>query len=255
MDPILDVTAPCFCTYVFTADDVKKKSKFLENARSLFFPSDKNMRLQEKAGRLSELPAYHSKRRKRKYFLSATAESINVEAPLKHATYLAFERMTIPRSGCNTGERGTRPDCIPAASAASPSVCPTFLRRSRWRLFGQPVDRADGRWNTGATNSTIQYYNPGNGNIPPAQVQSSDSATYQARYARPVRPLSFPLYLASPLDIPGVSLSTGRCLYRPPPPRVPFARFPLAGPTLPAAAFRLRSIAFRLGSTSPSDYI
>lgn len=70
-------------------------------------------------------------------------------------------------------------------TAAAPTVhpvCPTFLRSKPvaaiWtacRPRRRPVKH------TGATNSTIQYYNPGNGNIPPAQVQRSDSATYQPR--------------------------------------------------------------------------
>lgn len=50
-------------------------------------------------------------------------------------------------------------------------------------VFGQAVERADGRGTPGPTNSTIRYYNPGNGNVPPAQVQRSDSATYQPRCA------------------------------------------------------------------------
>lgn len=89
--------------------------------------------------------------------------------------------MLISRSGvCVTlvnVERGRR-------ARASSSVCPTFLRRSRWRLFGQAVEGADGRWNTGATNSTIQYYNPCNSNIPPRRRYNAVTAQHINRGAR-----------------------------------------------------------------------
>lgn len=62
-------------------------------------------------------------------------------------------------------------------------------------VFGQAVERADGRGTPGPTNSTIRYYNPGNGNVPPAQVQRSDSATYQPRCA-PSSSLPLPLFLS-----------------------------------------------------------
>ena len=78
-------------------------------------------------------------------------------------------------------------------------------------VFGQAVERADGRGTPGPTNSTIRYYNPGNGNVPPAQVQRSDSATYQPRCA-PSSSLPPSLFLSLSLS----SLPSFSTVARPP---------------------------------------
>lgn len=81
----------------------------------------------------------------------------------------------VPRSGCNTGERETRLDRIPQWSMlerkrdresirAVLSYVPTSMPVAAIWTGCRP--RADGQpaRNIGATNSTIQYYNPGNSN-------------------------------------------------------------------------------------------
>jgi len=115
---------------------------------------------------------------------------------LKHAMYLACKR-TIPRSGCNTGERGTRPDCIPAANA----LVNPLVRRSYVEASGGYLDSLSTVQTVGGTSGqqTVQY------NITIQATATSHRRRYRAvtaqhinRGARPVRPLSFPLYLALP---------------------------------------------------------
>ena len=146
---------------------------------------------------------------------------------LKHATYLACKRLTIPRSGCNTSERGTRPDCIPAASA--------FVRRSYVEAGGGYLDSLSTAQTVGGTpgQQTVQY------NI---TIQAtSHRRRYRAVTAQHINrgvlsacaSALFPALSRFPFHIPGVSLSTGRCLYLRLP-LVSLARNPLVTPPLPS---------------------
>lgn len=165
--------------------------------------------------------------------------------------YLACKRPRIPRSGCNTGERGTRSDCIPAANA----LVHPFSRRSYVEAGGGYLDSLSTAQTVGGTpgQQTVQYNITIQATSHRPQVQSSDSATYQPRCAQLVRPLSFPFYLAPPsIYVYRTSLFPRGDAYTS---ALSLRAFSPCHPSAPIAAFRLRSIAFRLGSTSPSDYI
>lgn len=179
---------------------------------------------------------------------------------LKHATYLACKRTTIPRSECNTGERW---NAARIAYRRRALVHP-FARRSS---TSKPVaaiwtacrPRRRSVEHTGATNSTIQYYNP-----------TSHRRRYRAVTAQHINrgvlsacaSALFPALSRFLLDIPGVSLSTGRCLYPSPPsasPLVPLARFPFAEPpALPSprsVSVRSRSVSVPPHRATISDWL
>lgn len=98
------------------------------------------------------------KRRKRKHFHPRRPRAPTSRhrcLSLKRAMYLACKRMTIPRSGCNTGERGTQPDCIPAAS----TLVHPFVRRSYVEAGGGYLDSLSTAQTVGGTpgQQTVQY--------------------------------------------------------------------------------------------------
>lgn len=165
--------------------------------------------------------------------------------------------MTIPRSGCNTGERGTRPDCIPAAS----TLVHPFIRRSV-EAGGGYLDSLSTAQTVGGTpgQQTVQY------NITIQATATSHRRRYRAVTAQHINrgvlglcaSALFPALSRSPFHIPGVSLSTGRCLYLRLLPLVSLARFPLATPTLPSSRFvsvRSRSVSVPPHRATISDWL
>lgn len=178
--------------------------------------------------------------------------------------------MTIPRSECNTGERGTRPDCIPGGRRARALVHP-FVRRSYVEAGGGYLDSLSTAQTVGGTpgQQTVQY------NITIQAAAASHRRRYRAVTAQHInrgcapmraRSLSRSPFLARPFDIPGVSLSTGRAACTsarsPPPPTlhpfVPLARFLLATPPLPSLRFvsvRSRSVSVPPHRATISDWL
>lgn len=177
-------------------------------------------------------------------------------------TYLACKRRAIPRSGCNTGKRGTRPGLHTGGKRA----------RARWpiRLSDVPTSKPGGGYldslstaqTVGGTHRGNKQYNTilqsrQHSNIPATQVQRSDSATYQPRavvralgFASsvlfPFLPSRFLFYIHRPPLFPR---GAARYPLPPPPPSppVPLARTPLARPHRShrrvRPSCRLRSIA------------
>lgn len=167
--------------------------------------------------------------------------------------YLACKRMTIPRSGCNTGERGTRPDCIPAANA----LVHRFVRRSYVEAGGDYLDSLSTAQTVGGTpgQQTVQY------DITIQATATSHRRRYRAVTAQHINRGVLGLCARSlSRSISFLLRYTGRLSFHmalpiPPSSPRPSRAFSPCHPSAAIAAFHLRSIAFRLGSTSPSDYI
>lgn len=175
---------------------------------------------------------------------------------LKHATYLACKWLKIPRSGCNTGERGTRSDCIPVASA----LVHPFVRRSYVETGGGYLDSLSTAQTVGGTpgQQTVQY------NITIQATATSHRRRYRAVTAQHINRGALGLCVRSlsrsvslPLRYTGRLSFHGAMPIPPPPPRSS-ARFPLVTPPLPSPRFvsvRSRSVSVPPHRATISDWL